>query len=94
MRVPFSAHDLTEAVMPTRGSPATNSAKRIVSGDDFRRWRDSQGLSLLKVADYLGIARGSAQYLDDVGLTKTQALAIAAILAGLEPWTPQGQESA
>ena len=47
-------------------------------------------MTIGKVAANFGIPRVSAKRLDYVGLTRMQALAIAAIMAGLEPWSPQG----
>ena len=73
-------------------SPIPLAAERIISGEEFRQWRNTCGMTIGKVAANFGIPRVSAQRLDYVGLTRTQALAIAAIMAGLEPWSPQATE--
>lgn len=62
-----------------------NASQRVVSGEQFKRWREAQGLTVGLVANRLGIARGTAQRLDRTGLTLTQALALTASLAGMKP---------
>lgn len=67
---------------------ARNATTRVMSGDEFRRWRNSKGLTLRDLGRDLGLSRQAIHYLDEHGLTRVQALALAALEAELDPISP------
>lgn len=69
--------------MKTR-KPKTASVKYL-SGEDFRTWRLSRGLTLREVGEWLGVTTGNVHIYEKVGCIRAVALALSAIDKGLPP---------
>lgn len=64
------------------------SGKRgAVSPEQFAAWRDSQGLSMRKAAEVLGVSFNTVAGYERDGAAIQTGFAMAAIAAGLDPWS-------
>lgn len=68
-------------------SEPRNATLKVLSGDDFRIWRVSRDLDFSSLARMLGVSSQSVKKYEVVGMNRTQALALAAIDGGLQPYT-------
>jgi transcriptional regulator with XRE-family HTH domain len=58
-----------------------------MTGEDFKTWRKAMGLTQQQAADAIGVTKRSVQLweADDQPVSRTVALACAALAAGLKP---------
>jgi len=72
---------------------STNAKRRVMTGPQFRAWREARGYSLGRMADLFGVTKSSVQDLDAGGCSQIHALAMAAIDHGVMPYTPDPEEA-
>jgi hypothetical protein len=65
-----------------------NSADKYLTGEEFDIWLKSRQIRLADAAEWLGVTKQTVMHYKKAGVNKTQALAIAAIERGIEPWLP------
>lgn len=65
---------------------------KFLTGEEFKIWRRTRGLSLAETAKWVGLTYQAIQAWERFGVTKTQALALSAIDRGLKPWRPTDAE--
>lgn len=65
---------------------------KMVSGDDFRNWRLTRGLTQQEVGEWMGVSYQMIRHLEKSGLDQVYCLAVAAIERGLKPWQPTEED--
>lgn len=73
-------------------APTRNYSAKFLTGDEFIVWLKSRGLSMGDAAEFFGVAPNTIRHYCTNGVTKSQALAIAAIERGLQPWRPSADD--
>lgn len=66
----------------------SNTVRKFLSGEQVRVWRLAQGYSLGQAAARLGVSPQAVANFEKAGVGRKEALAFAAIIAGLEPYEP------
>lgn len=72
--------------------PDRKPAERLLSGEDFRNWRLTRGLTQLEVGTWLGVSYQMVRKLEKTGLDRVYCLALSAIERGLKPWQPTEED--
>lgn len=62
--------------------------ERALTGEEVRIFRKSRGLSQTELGAWLGVTKQGVQNYEERGMNRQQALALAALDRGLQPWTP------
>ena len=61
---------------------------KALSGPDVVLFRQAYGISQGRLGRLLGVSKQAVQGYERNGMSRAQALALAAIIAGLQPWQP------
>lgn len=69
-----------------------NATKKVLSGDDVLIWRVSRDLDYGSMGRMLGVSAQSCKKYERTGMSRTGALALAAIDAGLSPYKPNEED--
>lgn len=69
-----------------------NTTRKVLSGSDVRTWRVSRELDYSAMGRMLGVTSQSVKKYEHSGMSRTGALALAAIDAGLSPYTPNDED--
>jgi transcriptional regulator with XRE-family HTH domain len=72
--------------------PWERSSGKVLTGEDFKIFRTSRGLTQQELGDWLGITKQAVQMYEKRGVDRLQALALAALDRGLKPWKPTRED--
>lgn len=68
------------------------ASDKFLTGEQFKVWRLSRGLTLKDVGEFLGLSHQGVSQYEIRGASKVVALALAALDKGLKPWSPSKSE--
>jgi hypothetical protein len=69
-----------------------NATRKVLSGRDVEVWRLSRGLDYGSMGRMLGVTAQSVKKYESSGMSRKDALALAAIDEGLEPYKPTEED--
>ena len=94
----MTSESFEEPVPGKRGARMDERASReqepYLSGEQFRLYRTSRGLTQKEVGEWLGITDAAVLKYEKRGCSRIVALALSALERGLKPWTPTEEDHA
>jgi DNA-binding XRE family transcriptional regulator len=73
-------------------SAKKNFTDKFLTGEEFEIWLKSRQITSMDAAEWLGVTKQTITHYKKAGVSKSQALAIAAIERGIKPWEPTDED--